>query len=173
MAVIAAVTLTATIYSEYAAAYPEGAPWGAANPGAAESCSSCHFGSEPVMNSDALTVEGLPEQPAAGVAYPLRIGFDHPDAETSGFQLIVAADGSRAGNFSSNEEDIEFVGEAVRSTSTKKVADKISWTVTWLAPDVINLPLVFYLAASASNDDLSPFGDTIHYRRYEITGSIE
>ena len=123
------------------------------------------------MNSPALIISGLPEAPAAGVAYPLSIEFAHPDAAVSGFQLIVAAKGASAGSFQSDQEDIEFVGEAVRSTVARKVDGNVAWNVTWLAPDVISLPLVFYLAASASNDDLSPFGDTIHYRSYEIGNS--
>lgn len=163
-----AVGLAAAILTEVASAYPEGAPWGAANPGAEESCSSCHFGSEPVMNSAALIISGLPETPAAGISYPLIIEFASPDAVVSGFQLIAAANDANGGSFQSEDENIEYVGEVVRSTSASTVADKVSWSVFWIAPEVVSLPVIFYLAASASNDDLSPFGDTIHYRSYEI-----
>jgi len=36
------------------------------------------------------------------------------------------------------------------------------------SPDTMPSPVTFYLAASAANDDGSPFGDRIHYRDYQL-----
>ena len=166
---IAAALSAAAVFFTTALAYPEGAPWGAANPQADESCSSCHFGGEPVMNSAALTIAGLPPDGEAGQSYPLTITFAHPDAVVSGFQLIAAGNGTAAGTFTSDEEDIETVGEAARSTVARKAAGTWTWQLVWHAPDPFVLPLVFYVAASVANDDLSPFGDTIHYRQYVMS----
>ena len=164
----AAALVSAAVFSVAANAYPEGAPWGAANPAADESCSSCHFGSEPVMDSAALAIEGLPDKPVAGSTYEFVILFSHADAVVSGFQLIAAAQDGDAGTLLSQDADLEYVGAAIRSMNTRKVNGEVSWKVSWQAPNVIRLPLFFYLAASDSNDDLSPFGDTIHYKQFII-----
>ena len=41
-----------------ASAFPEGAPWGAANPDAEGNCSSCHFDYDAIRDSPALILDG-------------------------------------------------------------------------------------------------------------------
>ena len=159
---VAAFTLNA------ARAFPDGAPWGAANPGAEQHCASCHFEADAVRDSAALVIDGLPKTPEPGANYVLKIVFKDPHIVTAGFQLIAHAGEVQAGTFASSDDDIEFIGAAIRSTAPLYNDEGVSWAVEWHAPGEITLPIVFYVAASAANDDGSPFGDTIHYRSYSL-----
>lgn len=151
-----------------AAAYPEGAPWGAADPDAAESCSSCHFDDEPRRNSDALSIEGLPETAVQGREYELLVRLTDDSAAVSGFQLIATAPGGPAGDFRSEDDDVETIGAASRSIRPAAGGRYVNWTLTWRAAAAPGRPVVMYLAASSANDDRSPFGDTIHYRSFVV-----
>lgn len=147
-----------------ARAYPDGAPWGAANPAADEHCASCHYDYDAVHDSAAITIDGLPDQPAAGMVYDLTIRFDERGADIAGFQAIAEAEQSDAGAFVATASDLEFIGAAIRSITPRENDDGFSWAVGWRAPISISESIVFFVAASSANDDGSPFGDTIHYR---------
>ena len=151
-----------------ARAFPDGAPWGAANPAAEQNCATCHFGADPVRDSEALVIGGLPRQPAPGAIYELEIVFEGPDTVIAGFQLIAQAVNQQAGTFVSSVADVEFIGAAIRSTAPIRCDEGVSWAVEWRAPGVVASTIVFYVAASAANDDGSPFGDTIHFRSYKL-----
>lgn len=163
-----ALVLSVAFTLNAARAFPDGAPWGAANPAAEQNCATCHFGAEPIRDSRALRIDGLPQRPVADASYDLSIIFDDPEIVTAGFQLIAYAEQQEAGSFASNETGIECFGAAVRSTAPVKDDNGVSWWVEWRAPGEIVSPITFYVAASASNDDGSPFGDTIHYRSYRL-----
>ena len=166
---IALVIFAVAAFSLKAArAFPDGAPWGAANPAAEQNCATCHFDADPVRDSEALVVEGLPRQPAPGAIYELEIIFEDPDTVIAGFQLIAKAGDQQAGTFVSSAAGVEFIGAAIRSTVPIRSDRRVSWAVEWRAPSAIASTVVFYVAASAANDDGSPFGDTIHFRSYEL-----
>jgi len=160
--------LAAALCLNDARAFPDGAPWGAANHSAPDNCTSCHFDSEATRDSRILHIEGLPEDPVPGETYDLIIRFDNTDAATVGFQLIAQAEDDQAGTFVSAAADVETVGAAIRSTSPKKSNGAVSWTLQWHAPKVFSVPIVFDVAASAANDDGSPLGDKIHFRSYSL-----
>jgi hypothetical protein len=162
-AVIAPILLAEAPY-----AHPDGAPWGAARPSAAENCATCHFDSEAIQDSSLLRVDGLPETPVARETYELTIFFYDPDAVTAGFQLIAQAEGDRAGNFVSQASDVEFIGAAIRSTAALKNDQKVNWIIQWQTPAMLSLPIFFYVAATAANNDGSPLGDRIHFRSYRL-----
>ena len=148
-------------------AYPEGAPWGSANPAAVETCGSCHYDYEPVANSSSLTLIGMPETVVAGEAYDLTVRFAAPEARMSGFQILADAGDRSAGHFNSDRDDVESTGGAARSTRPQPVSDGFAWPLRWRAPCEPG-ELTFHLAASSANDDQSPFGDTIHYRQLTV-----
>ncbi len=148
-------------------AYPEGAPWGAANPAADESCDSCHYDYDPVHDSSAVTIDGLPDSVEAGGEYRLVLRFATAEAASSGFQIMTGAGESRDGHFRAEADAIEAIGAAARSTETRLRDEGFEWTLWWQAPDTAQR-LTLYVAASSANDDQSPFGDTIHYRQFEI-----
>ncbi len=163
MIAVAAFTLNA------ARAFPDGAPWGAANPAAEQNCATCHFDAEPIRDSEALVISGLPLHPAPGTIYELKIILADPDTVTAGFQLIAQAANHEAGTFFSTEAEVEFIGAVIRSTAPLRSDAAVAWEVEWRAPSTVVSTVVFYVAASAANDDGSPFGDTIHFRSYRLT----
>lgn len=170
MRVLTAVLIfTAAGFSlDAARAFPDGAPWGAANPAAEQNCATCHFDDDPVRESETLVIDGLPAYPEPGAVYELEINFEDPRTVIAGFQLIAHAPDQQAGTFISSIAGIEFVGASIRSTQPIRSDERVSWSVTWRAPAEIATPIVFYVAATAANDDGSPFGDQIHYREYNL-----
>lgn len=160
--------MTAAAASPVVLAYPEGAPWGASDPDATESCESCHFDYASVRASDALEIEGLPDKAEPGRTYRLRVRFDVADAVIAGFQMLAKAGDDAAGAFESTQSDIEYLGAAIRSTAPSRNDGSIEWTLTWTAPDVAGTSVTLFLAAMQANDDGSPFGDQAHFRSYVI-----
>lgn len=156
-----------------ALAFPEGAPWGTADPEATETCSSCHYDYEPQRDSASLDIDGLPAEAVAGCEYALRVRFTAGDAAVSGFQLVAAGTGGPAGVFRSADDGVETIGAAARSTRPAARDGDFRWSLRWQAPGPDGQPVVLYLAASAANDDRSPFGDTIHYRRFVVPVSSD
>lgn len=164
------LTLTlATLFLYDAHAFPDGAPWGAANPAADQDCAACHFGSEPVLASDALGIIGLPKKVEAGVTYDLVIKFESPGIVIAGFQLIAQAAEQDVGIFTASADNVEFIGSSIRSIAPLKISGRAAWEIRWHTPDKVFGPVNFYVAASAANDDGSPFGDTIHFRSYQLS----
>lgn len=150
----------------FARAHPDGAPWGAARPTAAETCNTCHFDNEPIHDSTQLQIEGLPYEPEPGETYDLTISLQDLNAVTAGFQLIAEAD--QAGAFVSTAANMEFIGPAIRSTQPAKSNGAVSWSLQWQVPPVFAGPIVLYVAATSANDDGSPLGDKIHFRSYTL-----
>ena len=150
-------------------AFPDGAPWGAANPDAEQNCVTCHFGADPVRDSAALSIDGLPQETAPGAVYALQIILEDPELVIAGFQIVARAEDQQAGTFTTTIDHVEFIGAAIRSTAPIRGDARVSWAIEWRAPEVIASPIVFYVAASAANNDGSPFGDKIHFRSYRLS----
>jgi len=140
-------------------AHPEGAPWGSANGKAA--CASCHWDEAVVETSRAIMVEGLPATVLPGATYGFSIRFDH-DASIAGFLAAIEANGQGAGKMTAPGEELEAQNHEIRS-SAPVLGDAV-WTFRWTAPEPLSLPIILNIAANASNDDQSPFGDRIHFR---------
>ena len=166
--IVVAIAAVMTLFCNATGAYPDGAPWGAANPAAEQNCASCHFDDKPVHESRVLKIKGLPGRPEPGELYKLEIIFEDPDTVIAGFQLIAQAADSHAGTFISSDAEVEAIGAAIRSTVPISNDERVAWAVGWRAPEVIVLPILFHVAASAANDDASPFGDTVHFRSYKL-----
>ena len=165
------LAIFAAILCQPAQAFPDGAPWGAANPLAEENCSSCHFDGEAEHQSPALSVEGLPAAISADTLYELLVRFENPDGVVAGFQMIAGAGDDSAGQFSSETENTETAGSAIRSTVPVLTKGPVTWALQWHTPDVIETTITVYLAASAANDDRSAFGDNIHFRSYQFVAA--
>ena len=144
-------------------AYPDASPWGAANPAADESCGSCHYDYEPVRDSDAVELAGLPSAASPGRTYEVRVRMTGTDAAVFGFQLVATG-----GTFTVDADVLEAAETAVRSTRALENDGVVEWTFSWRAPEQRHGTVEMYLAMSAANDDQSPFGDTIHYRWFVV-----
>ena len=160
--------MTALAAAPVASAYPEGAPWGASDPDAAENCESCHFDYEPVLASHALSIAGLPDRAEPGKTYVLKVRFDEPGAVIAGFQMIAKAVEDAAGKFESTQPDIEYFGAAIRSTAPLTNEGVVEWELTWTAPNTDGGVVTVFLAAMRANDDGSPFGDQAHFRSFVV-----
>ena len=153
-----------------AAAYPDGAPWGAANIDSDENCSSCHFESDPVRESAAITVEIVDD---TGAVEPdsrqvLTLRFVDDAAATAGFQVLSSTGSCDVGRFEATDDDIEAIGAAARSIEPRTINGAVSWTLAWHSPAPADCPITFKIAVTAANDDGSPFGDVVHYREYVL-----
>lgn len=144
-------------------------------PTAEQTCASCHYDYDPVASSDAIEIDGWPASFVVGKRYLLTLRFSPPAADIAGFQVTAVingesrgedtGDGDETGVFVCGADGIEFVGAGIRSTLPRRVEDGLSWTFAWRAPDNA-ADIAFHVAASAANDDASPFGDVIHYRTF-------
>ena len=148
-----------------ALANPDGAPWGAAEPGAAQNCASCHFDQEPMNDSGYITFAGLGGGIEAARTYNLVLTFAKAKDATAGFMIM-----SSAGVFiSADDPDIEVNQKQVRSRSVKRNGNRAMWWVQWRAPDETNDEIIFYIAVNESNDDQSSLGDQIHFKTVTVS----
>jgi hypothetical protein len=161
-----AATVAVALFSHYASAHSDGAPWGAAIPSASENCVSCHFDSDAIHDSPLLRIEGLPSDLEPGATYELTVSFDGTEAATVGFQAIAQAEQNQTGTFTSTVADVEFIGAAIRSTAQRKNDGGVKWIFRWHVPTVFTTPIVLHVAVNASNDDGSALGDRIYFRSY-------
>lgn len=131
------------------------------------------------MSSAAIEVDGWPESFIAGKRYLLTLRFRPPTGRTAGFQVTTIVEGEaqteseagadsdrgKAGVFVCGPDGVEIAGAGIRSLVPRPIEDGLSWSFAWRAPDTA-ADIVFHVAASASNDDASPFGDIVHYRTF-------
>lgn len=147
-----------------AAAHPEGAPWGSADPDTTTSCAACHFDHEPIGRSPSLLLTGLPEYVTMGEAYEVTLRFDVAGAPHAGFLLS-----SSIGAFEAIDDFIETNGAEIRSTKPMAPRNGVaSWSFIWRAGVETSEIVTFRAAANAGNDDQSPFGDKVHFRKIEM-----
>lgn len=154
-----------------ASAYPNGAPWGSADPKAAQNCSSCHFDSDPRLQSPVVRIVGdIPEAYSSGANYGFIVTVRAPEGAKVGFALKALSTGDQAGNWSPEGQELESSGNEVRSVKPKYSTNDgfVFWGIRWTAPKAADDPVTFYLAVNISNDDDSPFGDEIHYFTFSI-----
>lgn len=146
------------------------APWENAGLPGGDTCMQCHFDGEAVVQSEALTVEGLPEAIEAGATYSLIVRLADRGMGAAGY-IISAINGTDepAGGFAAVDEGVEAQGAQARSTTKAAIPEdgEIQWRMEWTAPEEIAGPIRFYLMANAGNDDESPYGDTIHMKILE------
>lgn len=147
-------------------ANPDGAPWGSADPNAAQNCASCHYDGEPILDSAAIKFEGVPDRYTLGSAYFVAVIFARTDIGHSG--LLVTASG---GEFSAGGGFLVENGNEIRSIRPKKAEGDTKWHMLWHAPMAPIGSVTFYIAVNAGNDDQSSFGDVIHFKT--VTVSVE
>ena len=164
----ASISVAAALFVSTVLAYPDGAPWGSADPQAAENCGTCHFGAQPVLDSEAISVNGLPDRLEPGASYDLEVVFEDPAMAVAGFQMFAVAAGQEAGAFEASIDDVEIIGAAIRSIAPVKAAGAVSWALRWSASDTLPGQATIHIAATAGNDDGSPLGDVVHFRTIDL-----
>ena len=164
-----AVLLVATAAGAYGDGPPPGHTGGFREP----TCLRCHADNPVDDPLGAAAILGLPEAFEPGETYKLLVAVTRPGLVRAGFQLAARslhADSSviQAGTFRARgpaiaiapDRGIEFVQHTARGTQTAR-PDTALWTVRWTAP-LEALSATFHLAANATNDDASEFGDFIY-----------
>lgn len=172
IALIGAAFLLSTLILSSGLASPDGAAWETAE--AANGCLMCHLDSPQALESEALTIEGLPKRPTAGERYELTIVLKDPTLRNAGFLLSIWADGTTTGELSATDDRVETRGAQARSTwdgSFPAAAGEARWRLAWTAPAVMDQPVRFDLWGNAGNDDLSPLGDRLHHQIWQLPPS--
>jgi len=169
IAVIGAASLFAAFLAAPAPASPDGAEWETADN--AEGCLACHLGAPVTTESEGLAIDGLPRKPMPGRAYALSITLTDPALQNAGFLLRIAAVTGSPGTLVATDGKTETTGALARSTfdgATPAEPGTAHWQLEWTAPEPIEGPLRFDLWANAGNWDLSPLGDRLHRRSFEL-----
>jgi hypothetical protein len=183
--IISAVTL---LLAAPAVASPQGADWTAIDHAAG--CGSCHLGSPDPTDSPAIAIEGLPERAIPGKAYTLQIVVTDPALQIAGFMLAVTSAGTPSGapasgdtatthanvdvpagtlaNADATSETLDARARSTRAGALPPAPGAMRWTLVWTAPPALAGPIHFELWANAGNDDLSPLGDRLHHRIWQI-----
>jgi hypothetical protein len=152
-----------------AVATPQGADWAVLDDPVG--CCRCHLGSPDPFDSAAVWIDGLPEIIQAGQGYRLHIVIDDPALLIAGFLLEITAGNAPAGELRSIDATTETTGARARSTragALPQAPGSMRWTLDWTAPPAALGPVRFELWANAGNDDLSPLGDRLHHRLWQL-----
>jgi hypothetical protein len=153
-----------------ALAAPEGAPWTQDGGPGRPDCTQCHFDGKAIRQSQAVYLDGLPAAVVAHETYELSLNIEYSDLITAGFLITAESGGRPAGAFQPIDNRTSANGAALRSTKEgvrQETPDKARWTFRWTAP-ARDGPVIFYVAANASNDDASAFGDQIFLSTFEV-----
>lgn len=146
-----------------------------------QTCVACHR-TYPI-NSGAGRVEilDLPAQYQPGQTYPVRVRVSDPLASEWGFQITaVADDGSAAGFFQTESQDVQALGPSQRYgrfyaehtifgvyPGQRQSAE---WRFLWKAPYEDLGPVTFYATGNAANGDHTDFYDYIYSTAVSIDG---
>lgn len=146
-------------------------------------CAQCHAGESVNDPQGALRLSGLPARYQPGRTYVLVVELARPGLTRAGFELSVRSEagavaGAQAGDLAATDG-----GVAVRDTSTgvryamQTLAGSVvsalvaRWRVRWTAPQRGAGSVVANVAANASNDDNSPFGDFVYVGAWHISST--
>ncbi|MGH9380779.1 MAG: choice-of-anchor V domain-containing protein [Thermoanaerobaculia bacterium] len=135
-------------------------------------CQACHFGEALNDPAGALRVEGVPERAEPGATHRLTVVLAHPGLQRGGFQLSVRlTDGTQAGGLESVDArsrvtradgtSLAYAHHTPEGTQTQ-APGTLRWEFRWTAPSEPSGRVLFHVTANASNDDDSPFGDSIY-----------
>ncbi|MGD2135108.1 MAG: hypothetical protein PVF27_03065 [Gemmatimonadales bacterium] len=171
LAVAAPVALAAALPTAYADGPPVAHTGGFGEP----TCARCHFDRQLNAPGGTLAIEGLPERYEPGRDYNLTVTLARRGLERGGMQLAVRVmDGpsraTQAGAVRPLDERSQVLpgpdGVAYLSHtlegSLAAVPDTLMWRMVWTAPIDGDADVALHVAANASNDDASEFGDWIY-----------
>jgi len=144
-----------------------------------QTCHLCHLDNDLNAPGGTLEVTGVPATYAAGQTYSIGVTLSRSGMRRGGFEIAARfANGKRKGRQAgtwrvtndrmqlipgASDRALTFVqhnlaGSRVVSTGTN------AWTIDWTAPSPASGPILFNVAANASNNDDSPLGDYIYVR---------
>ena len=166
---LAALLLALPLLSAYQGGPVPGVTGGFGEP----TCTRCHQGTPPGDRDGQLALEA-PETFRAGETYRLRITLVRRGLTVGGFEIAARylarpARGVQAGTLRALDPRTQVATGGPRSVQYAQHTEagskavppgKLTWVVEWRAPDDPPGPVVFNLAANASNADSTPLHDT-------------
>ncbi len=162
-----------------AAAFKEG-PYPNVTGGFGEaSCHVCHLDNPINAPGGTLTIEGVPPNYAAGQVYRVTVTLARESLRRGGFEIAARyasgrLRGKQAGAWrvvdgraqlipGAKDQKLVFVQHNLAGSLTPTRGSN-TWTIEWTAPSAASAPIVFNVAANASNNDDSPLGDFIYVK---------
>lgn len=154
--------------------YADGPPAGHTGGFGEPTCIQCHADQLSDDSRLVIAIAGLPDGHIEGQEYELTMIVAHPEMKAGGFQASVRyhsgeRTGRQAGRIASphNKDQFRPVRTVADSTGVTYVShvfpvegDSVVWSVLWTAPKTLD-PVIFHIAANASNRDDSEFGDRV------------
>lgn len=139
------------------------------------SCHTCHFDYPPNEPGGRLSVRVLPSEDDS-TSNTITVSLEHPEMKRAGFQAAVRSEsGEQHGRLYSIDErtvvteldGIQYVHHTLDGTNLTDEG-KAVWTFGWTPSRIPRVPILIHVAANASNDDASEFGDIIYTDSHSI-----
>ena len=156
-------------------AYKTGPPAGHTGGFGEPTCHTCHSDDAPNPPGGSVQVIDFPESYVPGQQYQIHVRVRGRDLGRAGFQLAVRfangrAIGTTAGSLEATDARASVI--AVEKTGVQYAqhlmtgvtplwTDSTQWTLRWTAPSS-GAQVVLHIAANASNNDESEYGDRIY-----------
>ena len=149
-----------------------------------QSCHLCHLDNPVNAPGGLLVLDGVPPAFAAGETYPIKVSISREGMRRGGFEIAARfatgrQRGKQAGTWRLVDTRAQLIPGAVDKALTfvqhnlagSRVATtgENAWTIEWTAPTNGSAPVVFNVAANASNNDDSPLGDFIYVKSARTT----
>jgi hypothetical protein len=144
-----------------------------------QTCHLCHLDNPLNAPGGSVEVAGVPAAFTPGERYPITVTVQREDLSRGGFEISAryAAGrqrGKQAGVWSVTDGRAQLIPGAVDKALTfvqhnlagsrTRSTGRNAWTIEWTAPPAPAAPVIFHVAANASNNDDSPLGDFIYVR---------
>ena len=155
-------------------AYFTGPPPGHTGGFGEPTCQACHLENSLNDPTGALSLEGVPPRFTPGSTYVLTVRLSHPDMRRGGFQLSSrlsggADPGTQGGTLRAADprvtiddgDDVAYAHHTETGTMLNGESTT-DWQVEWVAPAAGEAAVTFHVAANATNDDGSEFGDHVY-----------
>ncbi|HEX7136469.1 MAG TPA: choice-of-anchor V domain-containing protein [Vicinamibacterales bacterium] len=143
------------------------------------SCHLCHLDNPINAPGGSLQITGVPASYAPAQAYSITVRIEREDTRRAGFEIAARfasgkQKGRQAGSWRVLDARAQLIPGAVDKALTfvqhnlagsrAPSPGANSWTIEWTAPAAATAPVVFNVAANASNNDDSPLGDYIYLK---------
>jgi hypothetical protein len=144
-----------------------------------QSCHLCHLDNPLNAPGGSVQLSGTPRTYVAGQTYPITITVRREDVRRAGFEISARfasgkLKGRQAGAWRVRDARAQLIPGAVDreltfvqhnlAGSRAPTPGANTWTIEWTAPSPAAGPVLFNVAANASNNDDSPLGDYIYLK---------
>ena len=147
-------------------------------------CHLCHLDNPINAPGGAVTLDGIPPAFAPGQRYSVTVTISRQGMRRGGFEIAARfAGGTRKGRQAGSWQLVDARAQLIpgafdkaltfvqhNQTGSRAAAPGVNaWTIEWTAPSPSAGPVLFNVAANASNNDDSPLGDYIYVKAVRST----